>query len=69
MFSQEKVQVLSECFPGIEDSVLIDTLRECDSDTSDAAQMLLPPPPNSQPAPSRAIEEPCCSKDVVDQTP
>ena len=48
--------------------MLVDTLHECNGDTSDAAQMLLPSPPESQPAPSRGADEPCCSKDV-DQAP
>ena len=48
--------------------MLIDTLRECSGDTSDAAQMLLPSAPESQPTPSRGTDEPCCSKDV-DETP
>ena len=31
--------------------------------------MLLSPPLDSQPAPSSRTDEPCCSKNVVDQTP
>ena len=50
------MQVLHECFPDIEDSVPIDTHWECDSDTSDDAQMLLPLLPDSQPAPSRGTD-------------
>lgn len=48
--------------------MLIDTLRECDGDTRDAAQMLLPSAPEPQHTASGGADEPCCSKNV-DQTP
>lgn len=62
------MQVLSECFPDVEEERLRETLHECGGDISDAAQILLPSAPPTHCTPSRGAAEPCCSKDV-DQTP